>query len=378
MEDWVTAHTSLELEELGSKSVRTVVRSTTDAALLRELERRGALAEGRATWERAVKTIQEILKIAPHNLKIALRSRKQQDQGAREFATDFEEMAEYAGMHADNAKSMLLSALNPKTLAHLQTRLEAAEQADGPFYSTAERLEMVPYQQILQLLKRGPLLDDNLVPANLGDASGKKKAGTAVSGAYTDAFFASAPAAPAHSTPAEASKPTAPSESEATPSAATLHVSAAKRKAPQGQPASVEPLDQHLTVLKVCAAITSSQLPATLAAEPMPLVAAVAKVIADATTNPLLSEGNRKLAQDVAAFLVERLSAVTALAEVKNSGVQLVPRGVDGRREPARTLLFDVARTLAKKMPLMKLVELDQDVRPYLAALMVAAMAKAG
>ena len=43
-----------------------------------------------------------------------------------------------------------------------------------------------------------------------------------------------------------------------------------------------------------------------------------------------------------------------------------------------RTLLFDVARTLAKKMPLMKLVELDQDVRPYLAALMVAAMAKAG
>ena len=57
MEDWVTAHTSLELEELGSKSVRTVVRSTTDAALLRELERRGALAEGRATWERAVKTI---------------------------------------------------------------------------------------------------------------------------------------------------------------------------------------------------------------------------------------------------------------------------------------------------------------------------------
>ena len=57
MEDWVTAHTSLELEELGSKSVHTVVCSATDAALLRELERRGALAEGRATWERAVKTI---------------------------------------------------------------------------------------------------------------------------------------------------------------------------------------------------------------------------------------------------------------------------------------------------------------------------------
>ena len=48
-------------------------------------------------------------------------------------------------MHADDAKSVLLSALNAKTLANLQTRLEAAEQADGPFYSTAERLEMIPY-----------------------------------------------------------------------------------------------------------------------------------------------------------------------------------------------------------------------------------------
>ena len=39
----------------------------------------------------------------------------------------------------------LLSVLNPKTLANLQKRLEAAEQADGPFYSTAECLEMITY-----------------------------------------------------------------------------------------------------------------------------------------------------------------------------------------------------------------------------------------
>ena len=75
---------------------------------------------------------------------------------------------------------------------------------------------------------------------------------------------------------------------------------------------------------------------------------------------------------------MERLSAITALAKGKLAGVQLVPRGLDGRRKPLRTLLFDVARTLAKKMPLMKLVELDQDVKPYMAALMVATMAKAG
>ena len=80
----------------------------------------------------------------------------------------------------------------------------------------------------------------------------------------------------------------------------------------------------------------------------------------------------------MAVFLVERISAITALAEGKCSGMHFVPCSIDGRWEPAQTLLFDVARTLAKKMPLMKRAELDQDVRPYLAALMVAAMAKAG
>ena len=48
-------------------------------------------------------------------------------------------------MHADDAKSVLLSALNAKTLAKLQTQLEAAEQADGRFYLTVECLEMIPY-----------------------------------------------------------------------------------------------------------------------------------------------------------------------------------------------------------------------------------------
>ena len=41
-------------------------------------------------------------------------------------------------------------------------------------------------------------------------------------------------------------------------------------------------------------------------------------------------------------------------------------------------LLFDVARELACRVPLSKLVELDGGIRPYLAALMVAALAQAG
>ena len=57
----------------------------------------------------------------------------------------------------------------------------------------------------------------------------------------------------------------------------------------------------------------------------------------------------------------------------------LIPReSTRGRRGPSRTLLFDVARGMARRIPLTKLVQLDSDVRPYLASLMIAAMAKAG
>lgn len=55
-----------------------------------------------------------------------------------------------------------------------------------------------------------------------------------------------------------------------------------------------------------------------------------------------------------------------------------LPRGEGGRRRgPTRTMLFDVARGLARRVPLTKLVALDGDVRPYLASLMVAALHRA-
>ena len=41
-------------------------------------------------------------------------------------------------------------------------------------------------------------------------------------------------------------------------------------------------------------------------------------------------------------------------------------------------MLNDIARGLARCVPLTKLVQLDGDVRPYLASLMIAALNKAG
>ena len=56
-----------------------------------------------------------------------------------------------------------------------------------------------------------------------------------------------------------------------------------------------------------------------------------------------------------------------------------IPRGKGGRqRGLSKTLLFDIARGLARRVLLAKLVQLDGDVHPYLAALMVAALVRAG
>ena len=56
-----------------------------------------------------------------------------------------------------------------------------------------------------------------------------------------------------------------------------------------------------------------------------------------------------------------------------------IPRGKGRKRRGlSRTLLFDVAHRLAHRLLLTKLVQLDGYFRPYLAALMVATLVRAG
>ena len=55
-----------------------------------------------------------------------------------------------------------------------------------------------------------------------------------------------------------------------------------------------------------------------------------------------------------------------------------IPQGEGGKqRRLGKTLLFDVTRGLAHRVLLTKLVELDGNICPYLAALMVAALEQA-
>ena len=82
-------------------------------------------------------------------------------------------------------------------------------------------------------------------------------------------------------------------------------------------------------------------------------------------------------------YVAKWLTTIAALVDKSTPIVaalfDAILRGEVGRqRGLSKTLLFDVARRLACRVPLTKLVKLDIDVCLYLAALMVATLAQAG
>ena len=79
-------------------------------------------------------------------------------------------------------------------------------------------------------------------------------------------------------------------------------------------------------------------------------------------------------------YLARRLSNIATLVDksmpIAAALFDAILRGEGGmRRGLGKTLLFNVAHGLAQRVLLSSLVELDGDIRPYLAALMVAALA---
>ena len=111
------------------------------------------------------------------------------------------------------------------------------------------------------------------------------------------------------------------------------------------------------------------------------MLATVISVLDTTAANENTAEADRQKAAKAICYLAERLTALTSLVDPSAPSVNnvftpdVIPRGESGcRRGPSRTLLFDVARGLVRQAPLTKLVELDGNVQPYLATLMVTAL----
>ena len=122
--------------------------------------------------------------------------------------------------------------------------------------------------------------------------------------------------------------------------------------------------------------------PADVCKNPLPMLAAVIGILARSEESPMLPEADKQEVSEAIQYLTERIATVTTLCDPSAPTVNLtdaLPRGEGGRRRgPVRTMMFDIARGLARRVPLTKLVALDGDIRPYLASLMVAALHRAG
>lgn len=142
----------------------------------------------------------------------------------------------------------------------------------------------------------------------------------------------------------------------------------------------VPPVKNILPVYIASAETVDRHLDPELCRDPWPLVAATVGILSESEASPHLPDEAKGQVTDAIRFLGERLATLVAIVDPSAPAVNtanLLPTGAQ-RRAPARTMLQDIAKGMARRVPLTKLVSLDGDVRPYLASLLVSAMHRAG
>ena len=80
-------------------------------------------------------------------------------------------------------------------------------------------------------------------------------------------------------------------------------------------------------------------------------------------------------AQEAINLLMERMAALMQLIKPDAPPVNISSLYCDenGKRA-SHTMLMDIARGFARRVPMTKLIHMDLDIRPYLAALMIASL----
>ena len=77
----------------------------------------------------------------------------QGDRPAREFAREFERKATDAGVKDEDAKATLITLLNKPTMRRLDQYIILRGEVDSADLTAEQRLDKVPYKQILTYLK---------------------------------------------------------------------------------------------------------------------------------------------------------------------------------------------------------------------------------
>ena len=139
----------------------------------------------------------------------------------------------------------------------------------------------------------------------------------------------------------------------------------------------------HIKAMAVSSEAASAILPFPLCANPtLPLVATLASFKATLDSLFVVPKDKEQVA-DAGNNLAKWLATVAMLVDKSMLVVAALYNAIPYRERgtqigPWKTLLFDITYGLAQIVLLTKLVELDQDVSPYLATLMVVTLAQTG
>ncbi len=113
-----------------------------------------------------------------------------------------------------------------------------------------------------------------------------------------------------------------------------------------------------MSVLSHAYALYDATVEPELCQDPVPLLAAVAGVLEATAEGETVSPEGRRQATHALNYLAERVAAVDAIANGETPVVNALHAALPRRaaRAPPHTLLHDVARGLARRMPLAKLI----------------------
>ena len=120
-------------------------------------------------------------------------------------------------------------------------------------------------------------------------------------------------------------------------------------------------------------------LTSSLCADPMLPLAAILAIFKATLDSPSVVPKDKGKVAEAGNYLAKGLATIAMLVDRSMLEVvalfDAIPYGKGGKqRGPSKKLLFDIALRLAQRVPLTKLVELDEDIHPYLATLMVATL----
>ena len=142
------------------------------------------------------------------------------------------------------------------------------------------------------------------------------------------------------------------------------------------KPAAV-PADIH-QVYKVCLIAADQTLAKSICQYPLPMLATIATILADKEEECQkrgVPPEHLTKAQEAINFLTERMAALTQLVkpDVPPASISSLYCDKNGK-QASSAMLMDIARGFARRVPMTKLIYMDSDIRPYLAALMIAVL----